>query len=243
MRRCFILLAALGILFQSCVTYTDKDKPENAKVESVELLHGKVLIPTFCVIELADFFDRYQEIKEDRAQTLLLGYECFGDRFGPGSLLYEEFTLHPWGKVRITDNPAIYIVEPEFSGYSYDFNKFYVEDLGERKYHVFSSDPETRLYHDYVEPDMKVRIDAYVDCGVEDVIVIESLVLNYEEMGRECMSTAEITTGASAVKVNTGTDNFSDMIPYEGTLNYKLEGTLFKDEFSIRYHKESFTLE
>ncbi len=239
MKKTIIFLAALGLMMQSCVVSTDKDNDKDARIESVKLLQEKMMTPLFYSIELADFFDRFQDIRTDKEKVLLLGYEYFGDSFMPSTLLYEEFNMGNWGKIMTTDAPDIYLLYPMF--YSYQYYDIKVEALGGRRYHIVAAAPDTKFSFEYYEPEMKVEIDAYVDCSVDGVLVIEEMSLKYTEYLRDGFSTAVITTVSSAVKVELDTEDYwADMIPYEGELNYKLSGSLFDDEFTVSYSEGGY---
>ncbi len=220
------------MLMQSCVVSSEYNEDSNPRRESLEFLHHKVLNPALLSFELADFFDRYQEVRDDRGQALLLAEKYFGNGMMPEGMMYEECHMGAWGSIYLTETPGVYRLEPRFNNLPYD--TYYVEALGNRRYHVAS--PQTKLYIDYYETDMNVVMDVYFSCSSDDVLVVEEMKIIYTEgPGREEVSTAEITSAASPVKCDMNELDGSYYMPHEGELDYKLKGTMFEDRFSVRY--------
>ena len=78
-----------AVLLSGCVMYSDKDEVENPQLDVTDLMYFNYVEPVFRITELADFFDRYQAVRDDREQSESLGTECFGEYFMPGNLYYE----------------------------------------------------------------------------------------------------------------------------------------------------------
>ena len=115
----YIVAAVFMLLVQGCVMYSDKDEIENAQVDVSDLMYFNYVSPVISMAELADFFDRYQDIRTDRDQAEALARSYFGEYFNPENLFYEEFSVHPyWGKIAVTETDGQYLVYPlrTFSG-------------------------------------------------------------------------------------------------------------------------------
>ncbi len=230
----------MALLAQSCIIYSDKDEPEKPRFETARLMHYNVLLPVYKSIELVDFFDRYQAVREDRDAAVALGREYYGDYLNEEHLVYENY-LSNIGSIHITDVPGKYIIQTQSEYYGDNDEVFYVEVLGDRRYHIATTVPETKLY---IPPvfiaDSEIKLDCTATVGQDNVAVIETMYIKYEEKAGEGITTAEITSTDSPVKIQfcsreTGADK-----PYSGVLEFKLSGELVNDEFSVKYSDREF---
>ena len=151
-----------AVLLSGCVMYSDKDEVENPQLDVTDLMYFNYVEPVFRITELADFFDRYQAVRDDREQSESLGAECFGEYFMPGNLYYEEFSVYPmWGKIFLTDSPGEYVCIPASSRqWNNIYTEYSVKALGDRRYSIScdtSDDPDKTW--------KSLSVDAVIDCS------------------------------------------------------------------------------
>ncbi len=237
-----MILAALALLSQSCLIYTDKEELESPQLESAQLMHNNVIMPVYMAIEMADFFDRYQAVREDRDAAIALGREYYGDGLYEEQLVYESY-YGDGGRILLTDVPGRYIVIPR-SRYTDDGDvKYYVEALGDRRYHITTKEPRTRLYIPPVQiADSEVELDCTAAVGPDGLTVIEEMDIKYEELAGKQTTTAEITSTPSSVKLQLCNKGLGNYMPFAGILKFSISGGLVNDEFSVQYSERQFNI-
>ena len=238
-RLLYIILAVLsGVAFSGCVMYSDKDEAENPQLDVNDLIYLDCVEPVFRVAELADFFDRYQAVREDREASEALGLEYFGDSFDPSELFYEEFTARPyWGKVILSDNQGEYVVYPAGNRWNDMYTDYNVQVLGSRRYRIVcdSADDDSRVYWKSVATDATVYYDA------DDIMHVEILDIVYTEDIEGESVTVEVTSDDGSLAIPLCSRGEYNVYPGSGIMQFSISGDV-SDVFSVRYHDDVFEI-
>ncbi len=235
-----IILGALALLMQSCVVSTTKTDGETPQFQSVRYLNDAVLEQTLWSITLADFFDNYQKIKEDRDAAIALGKEYFGDRFMPEWLVYENYESGTMGKIHLTDVPGLYkIVNLPRMGSG--MIELYVEVSEGRKYHVTTKMPRTKETGP-MWMGFKSEIECTATVTPEGIGIIENLDIEYIEENNKKITEARITSTSDPAKFRIFNENVWNFTPFAGTLDYEIGGDVINDEFSVKYSESKFDI-
>ena len=220
-----------ALLLSGCVMYSDKDEEENPQLDVSDMMYVRYVAPLFRTAELADFFDRYQAVRDDREQSEALGAGCFGEYFISGNLHYEEFSAYPmWGKISLTDTPGEYVCIPAGTGLWDDIDAEYsVKALGGRRYSI-SCDAS-----DDTDKDWKsLSVDAVIDCSSAVFSVTESLYVEYEEDIAEDKVTVVMTSPGSGLSVPLCSNGQVSLYPSDGVLHFEISGDVV-DSFDAGY--------
>ncbi len=236
--RKLIIFSALALLMPSCIIYTDKDDKENPQEETLAILHDGAVNSVIQSIKISDFFDRYQDIREDRDAALKLGYEYYGDRLNEEFLFYERYSGGFSGNIEAAAVEGQYTVTPLLRDLYYSDIKYHVEAAEGRRYNITTRPPETKA----VSPDVYVRdteLTIELDCSAyvseEDGIVIEKLEMRHiERIGKQTV-TVHISLGSETVRAKLAEESTYTKIPSSGVLNYEIESNMFNDQYSVRY--------
>ncbi len=235
-----IILAALALTVQSCVMFNDKDFEEDPQYESVDYLHDEVLSHVFSSIELADFFDRYQDIREDRKASEALGKEYFGGHFNPKHLVFEEYSGgYPWGSINQAAAPGSYIIRSLLAYSYYQGGDFHVEVTGDREYRIRTV--ETKDVGVF-SPEFSIILDCSASVEDNGEITVGHLDLKYEEEVGKTRTKSHITSSTSPVKLKMCREGKRSEIPFAGTLDYDIEGETFSSRFTVEYSGEKFII-
>ncbi len=226
-------------LAQSCVFYSDKDLDEDPRQAAYEYLKKDVLGDLFRAIEVADFFDRYQAIREDRNASTALGRLYFGEYFNENNLVYEGYEGGFWGTITPTDIPGTYKVIPMYADPT--VTSYNIEVTPERRF-IISSNPESKaLPPSYWVSDYGLDMECTASIS-ERNIVIEALDLKYTETTGKMDTKAHITSTAEPAMMYLCREGSFENEPYAGVLNYEIENDIFKDEFSVRFHNGKYEI-
>lgn len=238
-RLLYIILALLSVgAFSGCVMYSDKDEAENPQLDVNDLIYLDCIEPVFRVAELADFFDRYQSIREDRVQAEALGEEYFGDSFDPSELFYEEFTVRSyWGKICRTANAGEYIVYPAGNRWNDMYTDYHVKALGDRSYRIVcdSSDDEGSTYWKSVATEATVRYDA------DNIMHVGNLNTVYREDIEGESVIVEVTSADGSLTMPLCREGEFSTYPRSGALQFSISGDV-SDVFSVRFHDDVFEI-
>ncbi len=231
-----IILAVLALLLQSCDKYSTQRSDEDPQVSSVEYLQSYALSGVFGVIKLADFFDNYQKIREDRDAAIALGKEYFGERFYEDKLTFEKFESG-LGTIRATTTPGLYKVT------YYDANgerTLYAQVLEDRQMQITSKVPRTKDVGPTWVP-FELEVECIATVTPENIAVIENLDLNYREESAGKVTTARITSTPDPAEVHIRQE-YRPFYPFSGILDYKIGGDVINDEFSVRFSEDKFDI-
>ncbi len=233
-------MAALALAVQSCVMFNDKAFEEDPQYESVEYLHDEVLYFVFGAVELADFFDRYQDIREDREAAVALGEEYFGSHFNQKHLVFEEYSGgYPWGFINLTSTPGFYIIRTLLPYSYYQSGDFHVEVTGDREYRIRTV--KTKEVGPQ-SPDFTIDLDCSASVASNGDITVGHLDLKYEEEVGKTRTKAHIMSSSSPVKLKMSRKGNISRIPFAGKLDYDIEGETFSDKFTVEYSEDKFTI-
>ncbi len=227
-----IIFISLALLMQSCITYTDKNSPVTPESESFKFLETFALEHLSEAVEITDFFDRYQDIRNDRTAAVNLGKQYYKEHFNEDKLFYEEYDGEDRGRISATQFPDLYIVRPSLPDEDYKDKDLQVKVIGERRYRI-TSIPYTRTAPWLPEYDLTVECTATVND--ENDIIIESLDIRYHESENGRETTAHITSTADVTKIHICTEDGRIGRPYTGTLDFDIAGQDFTERFAIRY--------
>ncbi len=235
-----IIFAALALLAQACVTYTDKGMDESPQRQSVEFLHNAVIQSVYVTIETADFFDRYQKIREDRDAAIALAKEYYGEKFNDSHLVYESFFGRQGGKILLTSVPGQYIMEPG-SPYTYeDDTKYHVEVLEDRRYRITTEKPGTKSLPP-IFTEFAVGLECIATVNPDYTVVVEKFDMDYSEEARLQITKATVRSTQDPVKYRLG-ENAWEMVPFSGTLDFTISGELVNDSFSVKYNNNDYQI-
>ncbi len=229
-----IIFSALALLMQSCIMYTDKDDKENPQKEVLAILHERALNSVLQTIKLADFFDSYQAVRQDRDAALLLGYEYYGDNLLENLLVYENYQGGMNGYIETTPEAGEYIVTPYLIHNSSEI-QYRVKVEGDRKYRITAGSPETKDLPYFYNTDVKIVLDCSAYISPEGEMIIESLDMRYIEKNGKQETTAHIRSASETVKAPMADEEYGFKLPTSGVLDYQTESNMFKDNFSVRY--------
>ncbi len=228
------MVAAIG----SCTVYSDRDVTEDPYLESYEYLQRNILSSVFRTIEIADFFNRYLEIKEDRGAALVLGKLYFGDYFNGDNLVYEGYEGGFWGSIKPATEPGRYLVTPYYSapeGIIYN-----VEITPERRF-IIHTKPQTKdLPLDYWIEETVFEVECTASIR-ENYIIIESLSLEYtEDTGMETM--ARITSTNDPAMIHLCSEGSYEIQPFSGVLEVEIENGMFHNKFHVKYYNGKYEI-
>ncbi len=234
-----IILAVLALLSQSCHKYSTEKPFENPQISSVKYLHSNALSHVLKAVNLTDFFDRYQELRQDRDAAIALAKEYFGDRFQEDNLTYEKF--HSWmGSIFSTTTPGLYKIV--YYDHSEDGEQtLYAEVMEDNRIRITSKVPRTK---DVGPTWIPYEIDVECTAAVtpENIAVIENLDLKYEEKAEGNVTTARITSTPEPVEIRLRTVYDRAFLPIAGILDFTIGGTFINDEFSVKYSEDKYSL-
>ncbi len=234
-----IILAAIALMSQACISSPDKDKDENPRRESVEYLNYEALSKAAWSAGLADFFDRYQDIRQDRDAALALGREYFGAAFHPQHLVYERYYAGIFGEIYLTETPGQYRITYSTEGPGNIV--FNVETLEDRRYRITSKTIYTKDPGPQWTP-FEIVLECTATITPEGIAVIENLDLGYREIAADKTTTARITSTPASAKFRLFLEHAWDRMPFEGTLDYQIGGDLINDKFSVRYSGDKYDI-
>lgn len=230
MRTILYMVAALSVLLLSgCVMYSDKDEIEEPRLDVSDLLYAGYVEPMFRAVELADFFDRYQDIREDREQAVALGTSYFGESFDAGALFYENFSAYPdWGDISRGEADGEYLCSAPYSkglltGITLEYR---VKDLGDRCYAVScdAGDASGGLMKT-VEALAEFRI------GEDGTVRAEHLQIDYSE-DSDVDKVVAVVSGDGAVAFHLCSGGQISFYPFAGALHFDISGTV-TDSFDM----------
>ncbi len=227
MKKLLISLVIASLAW-SCTWYSDKDMNENPQRATVEYMQNK-LNSVFRTIEIADFFDRYQKIREDRDASIVLGEWYFGGAFRQEDLVYEGYNGGLWGRIAPTSDPGMYIVNP----YNYEQDVIYhVEITADRKF-LISTTPETKDIGPWIN-DFTMELECTASLSGNDMI-IEAMDLTYVEDSGKMKTKVLIKSTDDPARMHLCKKGSREDMPFAGTLSYDVENEMIDDEFSVRY--------
>lgn len=227
-----------AVLLSGCVMYSDKDEVENPQLDVTDLMYFNYVEPVFRIAELADFFDRYQAIREDRKQAEDLARSYFGEHFISEDLYYEEFSVYPmWGKIFLTDSPGEYVCIPASSRqWNNIYTEYSVKALGDRRYSIScdtSDDPDKTW--------KSLSVDAVIDCSSGDAAKAMSLEIVYgEDTGGEKVA-AVVTSEGGDLSIPLCRDGQISQYPDGGILHFEISGAV-SDSFDVDYGRTDFEI-
>ncbi len=233
-----MIFLALALLTQSCVMYTDRDEEENAKLESLAVLHEIPLNSVLQTVKVADFFDNYQKIREDRDAALSLGKEYYGGGLYEDYLFYERYHGGSAGRIDLTDEEGRYIVTPSFPNNKPEV-RYYVEVEDGRRYRITTAPPTKDLPPFYFS-DFSVTLDCIASVSEDGTIIIKYLDMSFIEVNGTQEVEATIRSTSDPVESSIKYDAEHIMIPTSGVLDYEITGFISSDKFSVSYYQGKF---
>ncbi len=235
-----MILATLALLSQSCITYTDKDEDENPQLQSAIFIHSHILRDVAAAIELADFFDRYQAVREDRDAATSLGMEYFGDRFILNNLVYERYDGYR-GSILVTDVSGEYVMDMNSFPINDSGLRLHAEALGDRQYHITTEHPDTRGVPPHYQA-VGLEMDITASVAQNGTATIGNLNIIYRELSAGKSTTVNVTSTPDPAQFRLCTSLQPTYLPYSGILDYKIGGDMINDEFSVKYNEETFDI-
>lgn len=228
------LLCAAAAFLQGCVMYSDKDEFEDPQLDAINIIYPSCVEPVLRMAELADFYDRYQSIREDRERAEALGTAYFGDAFDPMKLFYEEFTVNPsWGMICSEDTEGTYVAYPSQDFQDMD-TEYHIIALGGRRYSISCETSGGGGWRSF-----RTEAEVYVDDS--DRLHISSLDIVYNE---------DVEGRNVSVEVKSAEDNLSlplckageySYYPVSGMLMFTVTGTV-SDVFPVRFSEDSIEI-
>ena len=240
MRKIIYAAAAFSaVLLTGCVMYSDEDEVENPRLDVTDMIYFNYVEPVFRIAELADFFDRYQEIREDREQAEDLARSYFGEHFISEDLYYEEFSVYPmWGKILLPASGGEGYVCIPASTRQWDnlYTEYSVKVLGDRCYEITcdTSDDPDKLWK-------SLSVHAVVDCNSPDAARVETLEVIYGENVDNDKVTAVVTSAGDGLSVPMCKDGNVSQYPVTGVLHFEITGTV-TDSFDVDYGSSDFEI-
>lgn len=232
----YIVAAVFMLLAQGCVMYSDKDEIENAQVDVSDLMYFNYVSPVISMAELADFFDRYQDIRTDRDQAEALARSYFGEYFNPQNLFYEEFAVHPyWGKIAVTETDGQYLVYPSVVRGGIQ-TVYTVKALGGRCYEL--SCDATGSHDDSWR---SLVSESMIRCGDDGLIRVDAMHIVYKENSEGKEVTVEMDSSDGSMAARMCCDDIYDRYPVSGTLGFNISGYV-TDAFVISFHEYGYDI-
>lgn len=217
---CILLVSAISVLLYGCTMYSDKDYVGDAADDLSTVVYLNMVSPVFYIAELADFYEAYLEIWEDRGTSLLLASEYFGDH--KIQLHYQDITVYPWGKIAKTDIEHFYLSE-QSSPYAVPAT-YSVTAVGERKYEIECESVGTES-----DSWKKFIASAVVSVGDNDISA-ERMEIYYVDINDialqvECREPLISKRDCCSYPYN---------MPYSGVLDYNVSGGIC-DAFTVKF--------
>lgn len=107
-----ILLATTLLNLSSCVMSSDKDYVQDPGFKLATIFYNIYLEPSFRAGEMTLFFDKYQDIRQDREASLSLMKQYFGDVYP--HLYFEEAHVGSHGTIYLTQTPHSYLFKSSY---------------------------------------------------------------------------------------------------------------------------------
>ncbi|MCM1502346.1 MAG: hypothetical protein NC115_06725 [Bacteroidales bacterium] len=214
-----LLASAVAGILPGCVMYNDRESVTEPSTGVAKMIYVNAVSPIFRIAELADFYDAYLEIWEDRDASLELASGYFGDAVV--NLYYEEVRVHRWGKISKTSIEHVYLAESDWSSLYATYN---VTSMGGRKFRIEceSSGQETDNWK-------KFMTDALVSVS-DDSIIVENLTINYLDRDDILVSVNGCPEQPLTSVRIAGISN----IPAYGYLDFSISGNI-TDAFAVMF--------
>lgn len=120
MKRLYTILsvaASVMLTMASCYGPDDYIYQDPASIDTEEAVYSVVqndlLSPSFRIIELAEVFSGYQEIRSNREQALDYVYDFLGTKY---RIYYEFMDIDRWGRIDLNSD-GTYTVKPDYWKY------------------------------------------------------------------------------------------------------------------------------
>ncbi len=234
-----IIFISMVALAQSCIFYSDRDLEEDPRQTAYEYLKREALGDLFRAVEIADFFDRYQAIKEDRDASTALGRLYFGSYLNESDLVYEGYEGGFWGTITPTGIPGSYQVIPMYADPT--VISYNIEVTPERKFIIRSKPSSKALPPSFWVNYYGMELECTASIS-EGYIIIENLDMNYIETTGKMDTKAHITSTADPAMMHLCREGSFENEPFAGILNYKIENDIFQDEFSVKFHNGKYEI-
>ncbi len=239
MNKLFVIIFLI-VGFALCTSCTVEDtKGDGSYVQDNVnvLIHSKYLTPFYRVVDMADFFDRYQkslEYGQAKADSLALLY--FGDCLSDAQLDEEHFQSDEWGSIYMTDTVGEYtanaLINWSSTGTGLRGN---VSAKGNREYEI-SLDEQDNLIINPGKCTVSIRSEVSVTA---DECLLETLRMDYSETLNDG-SSQQVTilggTGSETIKLKLCKDGEYRSYPVGGTLYYTVTGDV-TDSFSVVFYE------
>ncbi|MDE5889379.1 MAG: hypothetical protein K2H10_00010 [Bacteroidales bacterium] len=196
--------------------YSDKDSVGSASMDLARQMYANTVSPVLYVAELADFYEAYLEIWEDREASLLLAGEYFGD--STVQLYYQDVTVLLWGRISQTGVGHFYLAESGDMSATYS-----VTAEGDRKYRIECEQIGTEYYGSWKKL-MTYALVLVSDSG----ILVDRLEIGYIDKDDNYVQVGCV----EPLKSRRMKGHFS--MPYSGLLDFKVSGGV-SDAFSVRF--------
>lgn len=221
MKKYIVLALAALAMLQGCVIYNDRDETGDASQEVAMMLYTNTVHPVFRIAELADFYEAYQKIQEDREASLALAEEYFGDNLV--SLYYEDVTVEYWGMIKKAEEDHVYYAD-SFRMWNTLSTVYRVIVTGPHVYYI-----ECESVGEEGDSWKKFMTSASVTVG-DSSMRVEELVIEYvdkDDVSAVVRSTDEIVQIRRSSRRGV-------RLPYSGTLRFEISGSV-SDSFAAQF--------
>ncbi len=229
----FLLFIALALSINSCEIYTST-RDSNPREDTHKYLRPAVFSPLFSTIKITDFFDRYQDIRDDEEAVSALMNEYYTDLIGDEKLTPENFSIRNV-MIHRPEQPDTYIVN--YADGAGDLT-YYVTKKGDRSYEINTIAPMTKFSYNFYRAMYTIEGECTASVDDEGNIIIDYLDMTYTEAKDEPAATVHITSTDDPVMIHMSKAAEYNVYPFSGVLNYDITGKNYSDSFRAEYKKQ-----
>lgn len=204
----------MALMPVSCVIYSEKDEYVAPEFSIASYAYDKHIEDIFRSTELYLFFSGYQDIRENREESMKMMESYFGE--DAGELYYEMADIYSWGTISLTDTEGEYLYQTNRYFYGYDKEKT-----------LISSDGENIVLNGYRNDEPVFRAEVLAD-GKR--MKISSLELSFAD---DCGTTVSVSI-SEPLGMDICSEGNHAYFPDTGSLKYIISGSV-EDEFAVRY--------
>lgn len=226
-----ILLTAAAVLALSCeyeYVYDDDIHNSDKETDIYKIVHTDMISASFRIIELAEVFSIYQEVRSNRELALNHVEKYFGTQ---NSVYYEFMSIYEWGQVKLLQNGTYTAIPSNWKSYWIALNT-------PREVHI-----EIPQEHHYTVSNITNKNIWKIEASVEDskTITISHL---HAKAHSDYFGTAEVKL-LEDLMMPMCKNGYRKLEPVSGKIQISYETENFSKSFQVEYHEsgKTFTME
>ncbi len=231
------LLFSLLIASAGCATYDDVGEVATTNDSINDMVIRNALTPLNRVVELADFYNRYRDIRDNETAVDLLRNSYFGETVSLQEYGTDGVEIDYWGRIDVTEEEGTWlaVLSTHWTGFDVSYT---VTPTDSRSYIIeYNAADNAELTSDsgYV-----ITLEADAEVTGDEVTIGDMDLVYTENSLREPLEVRVIAgSGDEALKVSLCREGEFTLYPVDGVLYYIASGYMSAN-FRVIFHGDWF---